>query len=58
MSDHSHTAPPSDPELRIKALKSLRVKKQLLAPAAVDAIIEAYETRIGPRNGARVVART
>jgi nitrile hydratase subunit alpha len=45
MSDHSHTAPPSDPELRIKALESLLVEKQLIDPAAVDAIIETYETR-------------
>ena len=57
MSDHSHSAPPSDPELRIKALESLLVEKQLIDPAAVDAIIETYETKIGPRNGAKVVAR-
>src|SRR5678809_1729360 len=57
MSDHSHTAPPSDPELRIKALESLLAEKQLIDPAAVDAIIETYESKIGPRNGARVVAR-
>ncbi len=57
MSGHSHTAPPSDPELRIKALESLLVEKQLIDPAAVDAIIETYETKIGPRNGAKVVAR-
>ena len=57
MTDHSHTAPPSDPELRIKALESLLVEKQLIDPAAVDDIIETYEQRIGPRNGAKVVAR-
>jgi len=57
MSDHSPTAPPSDPELRIKALESLLVEKQLIDAAAVDAIIETYETKIGPRNGAKVVAR-
>ena len=57
MTDHSHTAPPSDPELRIKALESLLVEKQLIDPAAVDEIIETYEHRIGPRNGAKVVAR-
>jgi hypothetical protein len=54
MTDHSHTAPPSDPELRIKALESLLVEKQLIDPAAVDEIIETYEHRIGPRNGAKV----
>ena len=57
MTGHAHTAPPSDPELRIKALESLLVEKRLVDPAAIDAIIEAYETKIGPRNGARVVAR-
>ena len=56
MTDHSHTAPPSDPELRIRALESLLVEKQLIDPAAVDDIIETYEQRIGPRNGAKVVA--
>src|SRR5262249_58118688 len=49
--------PPSDPELRIKALESLLVEKGLIDPAAVDEIIETYEHRIGPRNGATVVAR-
>src|SRR5215471_6870102 len=57
MADQSHTAPPSDPELRIKALESLLVEKGLIDPAAVDEIIETYEHRIGPRNGATVVAR-
>jgi nitrile hydratase len=56
MTDHSNTAPPSDPELRIKALESLLVEKQLIEPAAVDDIIETYEHRIGPKNGAKVVA--
>ena len=40
MADQSHTAPPSDPELRIKALESLLVEKGLIDPAAVDEIIE------------------
>ena len=48
---------PSDMTLRVKALESLLVEKGLVDPAALDAIIEAYEHRIGPRNGARVVAR-
>src|SRR5215472_18278563 len=50
MADQSHTAPPSDPELRIKALESLLVEKRLIDPAAVDEIIETYEHRIGPRT--------
>jgi nitrile hydratase subunit alpha len=57
MSSHSHTEPPSDPALRVKALESLLADKGLIDPAAVDALIDQYENRIGPRNGARVVAR-
>lgn len=57
MSSHTHTEPPSDPALRVKALESLLVEKGLIDPVAVDALIDQYENRIGPRNGARVVAR-
>jgi nitrile hydratase len=57
MSEHKHNRPLSDTELRIKALESLLAEKGLVDPAAVDEIIETYETRIGPRNGAKVVAR-
>jgi len=49
--------PPSDPTLRVKALESLLVEKGLVDPAALDVLIDAYEHKIGPRNGARVVAR-
>ena len=48
---------PSATALRVKALESLLVEKGLVDPAALDAIVDAYETKIGPRNGARVVAR-
>jgi nitrile hydratase len=54
---HDHQAVPSDVNLRVKALESLLVEKGLVDPAALDAIVDAYETKIGPRNGARVVAR-
>lgn len=57
---HDHDGPstvPSDPALRVKALESLLVEKGLIDPAALDAIIDTYEHRIGPRNGAKVVAR-
>jgi nitrile hydratase len=54
---HEHSTVPSDPALRVKALESLLVEKGMVEPATLDAIIDAYETRIGPRNGARVVAR-
>jgi nitrile hydratase len=54
--DHDHQTVPDEPALRTKALESLLVEKGLVDPGALDAIVEAYETRIGPRNGARVVA--
>ena len=58
--DHGHeehTHPPSDLELRVKALESLLVEKGLVDPSAMDAIIETYEHKVGPRNGAKVVAK-
>jgi nitrile hydratase len=55
--EHQHQAVPSDLALRVKALESLLVEKGLVDPAALDAVIDTYETKIGPRNGARVVAR-
>jgi len=44
-------------ELRVRALRTLLVAKGYVDPAALDAIIDSYESRIGPRNGARVIAR-
>src|SRR5712692_7152214 len=55
--DHQHQAVPSDPTLRVKALESLLVEKGLVDRAALDAIIDTYEHKVGPRNGARVIAR-
>jgi len=55
--DHAHQAVPSDPALRVKSLESLLVEKGLVDRAALDALIDTYEHKIGPRNGARVVAR-
>ena len=55
--DHGHSTVPGDLALRVKALESLLVEKGLVDPAALDAIIEYYEHKVGPRNGARVVAR-
>jgi nitrile hydratase subunit alpha len=55
--DHDHQAIPSDPALRVKALESLLVEKGLVDPAALDALVDAFEHKVGPRNGARVVAR-
>ena len=48
---------PSDIALRVKALESLLVEKGMVDRAALDAVVDTYETKIGPRNGARVVAR-
>src|SRR5881409_3736154 len=57
MPHNDHQAPPTDLTLRVKALESLLVEKGLVDPAALDALIDTYEHKIGPRNGARVVAR-
>jgi len=54
---HDHTDPPPEIELRVKALESLLVDKGLVDPAALDALIDTYENKIGPQNGAKVVAR-
>ncbi|MEO1017574.1 MAG: nitrile hydratase subunit alpha [Pseudomonadota bacterium] len=55
--DHHHQHLPSDPALRVKALETVLTEKGLIDPAAIDAVIEAYEHRVGPHNGAKVVAR-
>lgn len=54
---HDHQAVPSDPALRVKALESLLVEKGLVDPAALDLLVDTFEHRVGPRNGARLVAR-
>jgi nitrile hydratase len=55
--EHDHQIVPSDPALRVKALESLLVAKGLVDRAALDELIDTYEHKVGPRNGARVVAR-
>jgi nitrile hydratase len=55
--NHEHQTVPSDFALRVKSLESLLVEKGLVDRAALDALVDAYEHKIGPRNGARVVAR-
>src|SRR6266545_6665569 len=57
MDETRRQALPSNPALRVKSLESLLVEKGLVDPKAVDALIDTYEHKIGPRNGARVVAR-
>ena len=54
--DHAGSAL-SDVELRVRALESLLVEKGYVDPAALDRLIETYETKVGPHNGAKVVAR-
>jgi nitrile hydratase subunit alpha len=53
----NHNADESGPAARVKALEAILTEKGLLDPSALDAIVDTYETRVGPRNGARVVAR-
>jgi nitrile hydratase len=52
--DHSHL---SEIELRVRALESILVEKGYVDPAAIDALVETYEVKVGPRNGAKVVAK-
>jgi len=52
-----HTDVPSDPALRVRALESVLVEKGLVDPAALDVLVDTFENRVGPRNGAQVVAR-
>ncbi len=52
--DHSHL---TDTEARVRALESLLSEKGYIDPAAIDEIVQTYETRIGPKNGAHVVAK-
>jgi len=56
-SSHHHDNHFTDMEARVKALETVLTEKGLIDPAAIDAIVETYETKIGPRNGARVVAK-
>jgi nitrile hydratase subunit alpha len=55
--DHDHQDVPSDVALRVKSLESLLLEKGLVDRAALDALVDTYEHKVGPRNGARVVAR-
>jgi len=54
---HDHGSELSEMQLRVRALETILTEKGYVEPAALDAIIEAYETKIGPHNGARVVAK-
>jgi len=54
---HEHENQYSDMQVRVKALETLLIEKKLIDPAAIEAIIDTYETKVGPRNGATVVAK-
>ncbi len=56
-SDHPHALLPPEPALRVKALETILTQKGLIDPAALDEIIDTYQNKIGPQNGARVVAK-
>jgi nitrile hydratase subunit alpha len=55
--DHDHDYRPSEISLRVKAIESLLVEKKLVDPVAIDELVDTYEHKVGPHNGARVVAK-
>ncbi len=57
MSAGDHPSGPIDPAARVKALEELLLEKGLVSPQVIDQIVDTYENRVGPRNGARVVAK-
>jgi len=57
MSTQHHNAPESEPVLRVKALESLLAEKGLIDPQTLDILVDTYENKVGPKNGAKVVAR-
>ena len=54
---HEHTEPPTELELRVKSLESLMVEKGLVDPETLDALVDMYENKVGPQNGAKVIAK-
>ena len=54
---HHHNKPLSEIEERVKKLEALLIEKKLVDPATLDKLVDTYEHQVGPRNGARVVAR-
>src|SRR6201989_757734 len=55
--DHDHGSELSETQLRVRALETVLTEKGYIDPAALDAIVETYERKVGPHNGARVVAK-
>ncbi len=54
---HHHHAPPSEIEERVKKLESLLIDKKLVDPQSLDLLVDTYQNKVGPKNGAAVVAR-
>ena len=54
---HNHSALPEEPELRVKAIETLLIQKGLIDPDTLNELIDTYENKIGPKNGARVIAK-
>ena len=54
---HNHSVLPEEPELRVKAIETLLIQKGLIDPDTLNELIDTYENKIGPKNGARVVAK-
>ena len=54
---HHHDRPLSEIEERVKKLEALLIEKKLVDPATLDKLVDTYENQVGPKNGARVVAR-
>ena len=54
---HNHSVLPEEPELRVKAIETLLIQKGLIDPDTLNALIDTYENKIGPKNGARVIAK-
>ena len=55
--NHSHSLLPSEPELKVKAIETALVNQGLIDPAALDEIIDTYQNKIGPKNGASIIAK-
>ena len=54
---HNHSVLPEEPELRVKAIETLLIQKGLIDPDTLNELIDTYENKIGPKNGARVIAK-
>ena len=57
--DHDHHQdPPSDPALRVKALETILTERGYIDPARIDEVVDRFQNKVGPRNGAKVIAKS